>query len=104
MQTDCISEQREFEGFDGHKVVAGFDGGAITSDAGMLLLRHTDKAIGLFDRVASCFVDRRDSDLTVHSVRTLVGQRIAAIALGYEDVDDHDTLRHDRCSHFCRRA
>ncbi|TIP94985.1 MAG: IS1380 family transposase [Mesorhizobium sp.] len=95
MQTDCISEQREFEGFDGHKVVAGFDGGAITSDAGMLLLRHTDKAIGLFDRVASCFVDRRDPDLTVHSVRTLVGQRIAAIALGYEDVDDHDTLRHD---------
>lgn len=95
MQTDCICEQREFEGFDGHKVVAGFDGGAITSDAGMLLLRHTDKAIGLFDRVASCFVDRRDPDLTVHSVRTLVGQRIAAIALGYEDVDDHDTLRHD---------
>ncbi|RRH81422.1 IS1380 family transposase, partial [Mesorhizobium tamadayense] len=46
-------------------------------------------------RVASCFVDRRDPDLTVHSVRTLVGQRIAAIALGYEDVDDHDTLRHD---------
>ncbi|RWP94410.1 transposase, partial [Mesorhizobium sp.] len=71
MQTDCISEQLEFEGFDGHKVVAGFDGGAITSDAGMLLLRHTDKAIGLFDRVASCFVDRRDPELTVHSVRTL---------------------------------
>jgi hypothetical protein len=95
MQTDCISEQLEFEAFDGHKVVAGFDGGAITSDAGALLLRHVDKAIGLFDRVASCFVDWRDRDLTVHSVRTLVGQRIAAIALGYEDVDDHDTLRHD---------
>jgi len=95
MQTQCICEQLEFEGFDGHKVVAGFDGGAITSDAGALLLRHVDKAIGLFDRVASCFVDWRDPDLTVHSVRTLVGQRIAAIALGYEDVDDHDTLRHD---------
>ena len=95
MQTHCISNQIEFEGFDGHKVVAGFDGGAITSDAGALLLRHTDKAIGLFDRVASCFVDRRNPDLTVHSMRTLVGQRIAAIALGYEDVDDHDTLRHD---------
>jgi hypothetical protein len=95
MQTHCISEQLAFEDFDGHKVIAGFDGGAITSDAGALLLRHVDKAIGLFDRVASCFVDRRDRDLTVHSVRTLVGQRIAAIALGYEDVDDHDTLRHD---------
>jgi len=95
MQTHCISEQLAFEDFDSHKVVAGFDGGAITSDAGALLLRHVDKAIGLFDRVAACFVDRRDPDLTVHSVRTLVGQRIAAIALGYEDVDDHDTLRHD---------
>jgi hypothetical protein len=95
MQTDCISNQLEFEGFDGRKVVAGFDGGAITSDAGGLLLRHTDGAIGLFDRVAACFIDRRDPDCTVHSVRTLIGQRIAAIALGYEDVDDHDTLRHD---------
>ena len=95
MQTQCISAQLEFEGFDGHKVMAGFDGGAITSDAGALLLRHVDRAIGLFDRVAACFVDGRDPTCTVHSVRTLVGQRIAAIALGYEDVDDHDTLRHD---------
>ncbi|ACP23483.1 putative transposase for insertion sequence NGRIS-20i (plasmid) [Sinorhizobium fredii NGR234] len=95
MQTHCIAEQLEFEGFDGHKVVAGFDGGAITSDAGALLLRHVDGIIGLFDRVAACFVDDRDPTCTVHSVRTLVGQRVAAIALGYEDVDDHDRLRHD---------
>lgn len=53
MQTHCTSERLEFEGFDGHKVVAGFDGGAITSDAGPLLLRHVDRAIGLFDRVAA---------------------------------------------------
>jgi hypothetical protein len=95
MQTDCISRQIEFEGFDNHKVVAAFDGGAITSDAGALLLRHVDGAISLFDRVAPCFIDGRNPDLTVHSVRTLIGQRIVAIALGYEDVDDHDTLRHD---------
>ena len=95
MHTHCISDQLEFEGFDGHKVVAGFDGGAITSDAGALLVRHVDKTVGLFRRVAACFIDRRDPDCTVHSVQTLVGQRIAAIALGYEDVDDHDTLRHD---------
>jgi hypothetical protein len=95
MQTDCISNQLEFEGFDGHKVIAGFDGGAITSDGGALLLREVDSTIGLFDRVASCFVDGRAATCTVHSVRTLVGQRITAIALGYEDVDDHDTLRHD---------
>ncbi len=95
MPTHCISEQLEFEGFDGRKVVAAFDGGAITRDAGALLLRETDRAIGLFDRMAGCFVDRRNRDCTVHSVRTLVAQRIAAIALGYEDLDDHDTLRHD---------
>ena len=95
MPTDCISNQVEFEGFAGRKVVASFDGGAITSDAGALLLRHTDRAIGLFDRVASCFDDRRDLTCTVHSLRTLVAQRISAIALGYEDVEDHDTLRHD---------
>ncbi len=95
MPTQCISNQVGFEGLEGRKVVAGFDGGLITSDAGALLLRHTDKAIGLFDRVAGCFIDRRNSDCTVHGIRTLVAQRIAAIALGYEDVDDHDTLRHD---------
>ena len=95
MQTQCISDQLQFEGLEGRKVVAGFDGGAISSDAGAVLLRHTDRAIGLFDRVASCFDDRRDPRCTVHSVRTLVAQRITAIALGYEDVDDHDWLRHD---------
>lgn len=95
MQAQCILDPLEFEGFDGPKVVAGFDGGAITSDAGALLLRHVDRVTGLFKRVTDCFMDGRDPNYTVHSVRTLVGQRIAAIALGYEDVDDHDTLRHD---------
>lgn len=60
MHTHCISDQLEFEDFDGHKVVAGFDGGAITSDAGALLVRHVDKTVGLFRRVAACFIDRRD--------------------------------------------
>jgi hypothetical protein len=82
MQLHCICTQLEFGGFDGHKVVAGFDGGAITSDAGALLLRHVDKVIGLFDRMAACFVDAAAA-CTVHSVRRLVWQRIAAIALGY---------------------
>ena len=95
MQTDCISDQLDFEGYDGRRVVAAFDGGVVTSDAGVLLLRRTDKAIRLFERLAACFTDRRDPGLVVHSVRTMVSQRIAAIALGYEDVDDHDALRHD---------
>jgi hypothetical protein len=95
MQTQCISDRFEFEGFDGRRVVAAFDGGAISSDAGALLLRHTDKAIDLFSRVAACFADYRSSKLTVHALKSMVGQRIAGIALGYEDINDHDELRHD---------
>ena len=95
MQTDCNSDRLSFESFDGRRIVAAFDGGAITSNAGALLLRHTDKAIDLFDRVAACFSDRRDRGQVVHGLPALVGQRIAGIALGYEDVEDHDELRHD---------
>ena len=95
MQTDCNSDHLAFESFDGRRIVAAFDGGAITSNAGALLLRHTDKAIDLFDRVAACFSDRRDQGQVVHGLPALVGQRIAGIALGYEDVEDHDELRHD---------
>jgi hypothetical protein len=76
-------------------VVAGFDGGAITSDAGALLLRSTDRAIRLVDRFAGCFRDRRRAALIEHEVVTLVGQRVFGLALGYEDINDHDELRHD---------
>jgi Transposase DDE domain group 1 len=57
MQTECIAGQLEFEGFDGRRVVAAFDGGAVTSDAGAVLLREADRAIGLIERVAACFTD-----------------------------------------------
>jgi len=76
-------------------VEAAFDAGLATSDAGALLLGSTDKAIGLIDRFAACFVDHRERSLIEHEVRTLVGQRVVGIALGYEDVNDHDSLRHD---------
>jgi Transposase DDE domain group 1 len=95
MRTQCISDQLEFEGFAGRRVVAAFDGGAITSDAGALLLREADRAIGLIDRVAACFKDWRRPDAVVHGLRTLIGQRIVGIACGYEDVNDHDQLRFD---------
>jgi hypothetical protein len=80
---------------EGRRVVAGFDGGAVTSDAGGLLLGATDRAIGLVGRLAACFRDRRKQELIEHEVATLVGQRVFAIALGYEDLNDHDELRHD---------
>jgi hypothetical protein len=76
-------------------VVAGFDGGRMTSDAGALLLGATDRAIGLVERFAACFTDGRVPELTEHEVSTMVGQRIFGIALGYEDLIDHDQLRHD---------
>jgi hypothetical protein len=95
MQTECSAGQFEFEGFDGRRVVAAFDGGAVTSDAGTVLLREADRAIGLIERVAACFIDHRDVEQVIHALPTLIGQRIVAIALGYEDVNDHDTLRFD---------
>ena len=95
MPTDCRTAQLEFEGVGGRRVVADFEGGAMTSDAGALLLRHADRTIKMIDRVAGCFVDHRSPDFIVHGLPTLVGQRIVGIALGYEDVNDHDDLRHD---------
>ena len=95
MPTECIASLFDFARVEGRAVVASFDGGAITSDAGGLLLGATDRAIRLVDRFAGCFADARCGDLIEHEVRTLVGQRVFGIALGYEDLLDHDTLRHD---------
>jgi hypothetical protein len=95
MPTECNPEQLEFARVEGRRVVAGFDGGAVTSDAGGLLLGATDRAIGLVRRLAACFRDRRKPELIEHEVATLVGQRVFAMALGYEDLNDHDELRHD---------
>jgi hypothetical protein len=95
MQPECSAERFDFGTVERRAVVAGFDGGTITSDAGALLLGLTDRAIGLVGRFARCFVDARNPELIEHAVRTLVGQRIFAIALGYEDLNDHDELRHD---------
>ena len=75
--------------------MASFDGGRITSDAGALLLGATNRVLGLTRRLAACFTDSRDPDYTEHAVETLVMQRVVGIALGYEDLIDHDQLRHD---------
>src|SRR5260370_24113080 len=80
MQTECTPDIFGFEAVEGRAVVAAFDGGAMTSEAGALLLGATDRAIRMVDRLASCFVDRRSPAQVEHSVATLVGQRIFAIA------------------------
>jgi len=95
MPTQCNSEHLLFAPVEGRSVVASFTGGAITSDAGALLLGATDRAIGLVERFAACFQDARDPGLIEHELPALVGQRVFGIALGYEDLVDHDQLRHD---------
>src|SRR5277367_6292618 len=95
MQTECSAKASRFAPVEGRSVVAEFDGGAVTSDAGGLLLGAADKAIGLVRRLAGCFRDARDGRYIEHTVATLVGQRVFGIALGYEDLNDHDDLRHD---------
>jgi len=95
MPTECSAAQFDFGTVDGRAVEAAFDAGLVTSDAGALLLGATDRAIGMMRRFAACFHDERRQDLIEHEVATLVGQRVFGIALGYEDVNDHDELRHD---------
>ena len=95
MPTECSPTLFEFAPVAGRAVVAGFDGGAITSNAGALLLGAADRAIGLVRRFGACFRDARAPERVEHAVATLVGQRVFGIALGHEDLVDHDGLRHD---------
>src|SRR6201990_1308488 len=95
MPTECSAESFDFGTVEGRCVEAAFDAGLVTSDAGALLLGATDRAIRMMDRFASCFHDERHPQWIEHEVATLVGQRVFGIALGYEDLNDHDELRHD---------
>jgi len=95
MQTECSADLFGFAPVEGRKVVAAFDGGTMTSEAGAMLLGATDRQIRLIERFAGCFTDHRVAELVVHEVASLVGQRVLGIALGYEDLIDHDQLRHD---------
>jgi Transposase DDE domain group 1 len=93
--TECTQSVFEFAGLYQRQVVAQFDGGDITTDAGGLLLREVDGKLNLIARLAGCFVDHRRPDRTEHGVRELVAQRVYGLALGYEDLNDHDQLRAD---------
>jgi len=95
MRTDCSVDLFGFEAVEGRRVEGAFDGGTMTSDAGALLLGRADRRLGLLKRFAACFVDGRSSVAVEHTIERLVGQRVLGIALGYEDVNDHDELRHD---------
>ncbi len=87
MQTECSADLFGFTPVDGRAVVAAFDGGKMTSDAGAMLLGATDRAIGLIERFADCFTDYRDADLIEHTVRGLVGQRVVWAGFGLRGFD-----------------
>ncbi len=95
MTTECTPRQLEFQGLGRRSVLARFDGGSISSDGGGLLLREVDQRLGILHRFADCFVDHRRAELIEHSVVELVSQRVYGLALGYEDLNDHDELRWD---------
>src|ERR1700757_2919534 len=95
MQTECSADLFGFAPVEGRKVVAAFDGGRMTSEAGAMLLGATDRQIRMIERFAGCLTDHRAAALVVHEVAGLVGQRVFGIALGYEDLIDHDQLRRD---------
>ena len=95
MQTQCKRQTFLFQDLGRREVAARFDGGPITSDAGGLFLREVEQHTGIIRQLAECFTDYRDQDLIEHSVEELLRQRIFGLALGYEDLNDHDQLRKD---------
>ena len=95
MPTECNTDLFGFARVENRRVEASFDAGLATSDAGALLLGSTDQVIGLIDRFSECFEDNRSEGMIEHTVKTLVGQRVVGIAMGHEDLNDHDHLRHD---------
>ena len=95
MLTECNAREFDFQGLGSRAVTARFDGGTITSDAGGVLLREVEAKTGILRRFAACFRDHRDPERIEHSAYELLAQRVYALALGYEDLNDHDALRHD---------
>jgi len=95
MKTECTLDQMEFHGLGRRVVVGQFDGGKISSDSGGLLLREVEQRRHILKRLSGCFIDHRDGGLVEHSLESLIKQRVMGLALGYEDLNDHDTLRHD---------
>ncbi len=93
--TQCSNSTLHFATLGSRRLDADFSGGALTTDAGALLLREADQRLGLLDALDRCLPDPRESDLIIHPQRALLAQRVFGIACGYEDLNDHQALRHD---------
>jgi len=95
METECTQRSFGFQQVGGREIVARFDGGRVTSDGGGLLLREVEERFGFVQKFAACFTDHRDPELIEHPLLDLLKQRLFGLCLGYEDLNDHDWLRHD---------
>ena len=93
--TECKQSSFGFQDCGSREIVARFDGGTISSDGGAVLLRQTDRRLDLLPRLAQCFLDGREQDRVQHSVQEMIWQRVYGLALGYEDLNDHEQLRND---------
>ena len=93
--TDCTADQLSFPSFDRRKIEASFQGGDVSSDGGLPLLRQADALLGLSAAIDNALVDPRDPERITHRQIDLIRQRVYGIAQGYEDLNDHDTLRRD---------
>ena len=104
MATECTQKDFGFHPLKHREIRAQFDGGAITTEGGGLLLREVEKRIGIVRQFAACFRDYRNADLIEHTVEELVAQRVYGLALGYEDLNDHEELRKDPCPRICEKT
>jgi len=95
MKTECKTNFIKFQPLNNKEIIAAFDGGKITTDAGALLLREIEKRNSFIDDFSKCFTDYRNQEKIEHTITELLAQRIFGICLGYEDLNDHDELRHD---------
>ena len=97
MDTDCSWDQLELQAFGKgrRRVAVNFEGGTLSSDGGVVLLGETERQRRIIERFAECFIDHRDAEALEHPVADLVAQRVYGLALGYEDLNDHDELRLD---------
>lgn len=95
MKTECSGLAFDFEPLGSREVTARFDGGRVSSDGGGVLLREVERRFGFIEKLAGCFTDHRDPEQIEHTLLELLKQRVFGLCLGYEDLNDHDALRHD---------
>ena len=95
--TECSEFRFAFSTESRREVVAEFNGGTISSDGGALLLRETDRRMNLLNRFGQCFLDGRNPALIEHPIEHMLAQRVYGLALGYEDLNDHEQLHQDHC-------